>query len=279
VHKSFVAIAVIALTLASAGCVHVLQEQELLPGAHYHAEPPATPPDLTVEAADGSVLRGYSFTGADRRFVFVYFGGNGEIITADSALGGIAREHGVDLYALNYRGFAPSTGAASVEAIHVDSLRVFDAIAARPEIRGRPIVVYGYSIGTVAALTVATSRPVAGIVLQGAPTSAAEVIPKMRRAMPWYARMWVRLRPSPEVAAWRPQPIDLAPKLTAPLLSLHGTKDRVIAVKFGRKLLEAAASAKKTWCPIEDGDHMGLWSAHGAAAGKCLEAFLVEIGG
>jgi alpha-beta hydrolase superfamily lysophospholipase len=279
VVKPCTLMAVAMLSLASAGCVHIVREQELLPGGHYKPPAPATPPELTVEAADGSALRGYAFTGDDRPSVIVYFGGNGELITADSSLGEIARREGVDLYAVNYRGFSPSDGTASIQAIHDDSVRVFDAIATRPEIRGRPIVVYGYSIGTVAALTVATSRPaVAGIVLQGAPSAAAAVVPKMRRALPWYARPWVRLRAAPEVAAWKPQPIDLAPALSAPLLSIHGTKDRVIAIQFGRELFDAAGSKDKTWCPIEGGEHVGLWSAKGDEAGACLGKFLGEVG-
>jgi hypothetical protein len=278
VPKIWTPLAVVVLASASSGCVHIVREQDLLPGAHYQLAAPATPPELAIEAADGSVLRGYTFTGTNRHFVFVYFGGNAEIITPDSSLGDRAGRHGIDLYAVNYRGFPPSSGTASLEAIHDDSVLVFDAIAARPEVRGRPILVYGYSIGTLAALTVATSRPVAGVVLQGAPSSAAEVVPKMRRALPWYARMWVRLRASPEVAAFEPEPIDLAPSLTAPLLSIHGTKDVVVAMEFGREVFVAAGSERKTWCPVEGGGHMGLWAMEGSTVDGCLEKFLGELG-
>ena len=276
--KASAVLGLAALALASSSCVRIVHEQDLLPGAQMHPSPAAKPPDLEVTAADGSTLRGQAFTGDDRKFAVVYFGGNGEIITADSGLGEIARRDGLDLYAVNYRGFGPSSGAASLAAIGADSLRVFDAIAARPEIGHRPILVYGYSIGTLAALTVAADRPVAGIVLQGAPSSAKEVIPKMRRSLPWYVRGLVRLRPSPDVADSKPQPIDLVPKVKAPLLSIHGTKDVVVAIKFGRKVFDAAGSPKKTWCEIKGGEHMGLWTAHQSEAEACFEKFLGEVG-
>jgi alpha-beta hydrolase superfamily lysophospholipase len=276
--KASAVFALAALALTSFGCVRIVHEQDLLPGAQMHPPAPAKPPDLEVAAADGSTLRGQAFTGPGRKFAVVYFGGNGEIVTADSGLGEIARAHDLDLYAVNYRGFGPSAGTASLEAIATDSLRVFDAVAARPDVRGLPIVVYGYSIGALAALNVATNRPVAGVVLQGAPSSAKEVIPEMRRALPWYVRGAVRLRAAPDLAASKPQPIDLAPKLTAPLLSIHGTKDVVVAVKFGREVFDAAGSAKKTWCGIDGGEHMGLWTSFRAKADACLEKFLGEVG-
>jgi pimeloyl-ACP methyl ester carboxylesterase len=257
--------------------VRLVGERDLLPGAHLPPRFSPKPADLEVIAADGSTLRGYSFTGADRPFVVVYFGGNEEIITADSPYAGFGRRFGFDVYAVNYRGFGPSSGMASFAAIYHDSVRVYDAIAARPEVRGRPILVCGYSIGTVAALAVATARPVAGIVLQGAPSSAAEVVPKMRRALPRRVRPWVRLRPTPAVKAWRPQPIELAPQLTAPILSIHGTKDLVIAIQFGHELFDAAGSVKKTWCPVEGAGHVGLWKENGDVAGACLEKFLREV--
>jgi pimeloyl-ACP methyl ester carboxylesterase len=278
VAKASALLAIVALVLTSFGCVRIVHEQDLLPGAQMHPPPTAKPPDLEVAAADGSILRGQAFTGLDRKYVVVYFGGNGEIVTADSGLGEIARTHDFDLYAVNYRGFGPSSGTASLHAIATDSLRIFDAIAARPDIRGRPILVYGYSIGTLAALNVAANRPVAGVVLQGAPSSAKEVIPKMRRSLPWYVRGAVRLRAAPDLTASKPQPIDLAPKLTAPLLSIHGTKDVVVAIQFGREVFDAAGSAKKTWCAIDGGEHMGLWTAHRARADACLEKFLGEVG-
>jgi pimeloyl-ACP methyl ester carboxylesterase len=270
--------AAFAFLLLAAGCVHVVHEQDLLPGAQIKAPPPSIPPNLEVQAADGSTLRGYAFTGENRRAVVVYFGGNGEIVGPEGRLPVFAGRRNVDIYAVNYRGFGPSGGTASLAAIHDDSLRVFDAVAARPEVHGRPIVVYGYSIGTIAALTVATSRPVAGVILQGAPTSAKEVVPTMKNAIPAPARGVVKLRASKELASQKPQPIDLAPKLTAPLLSLHGTVDDVVAIQFGKKIFDAAKSANKTWCPVEGAGHVDLWGQHGDAARACFDRFIAGLG-
>jgi fermentation-respiration switch protein FrsA (DUF1100 family) len=87
----------------------------------------------------------------------------------------------------------------------------------------------------------------------------------------------VRLRASPSLAASKPQPIDLAPAAQAPLLSLHGRLDRIVPVRFGRKVFDAAASRDKRFCEVEGAGHNDLWTAGGEAPHDCLESFVREI--
>lgn len=275
--KRLILVAIAFVAAAASGCVHIVTERELLPGAGAVIGMPATAPNVEVATGDGQILRGHSFTGEGRRIVVIYFGGNGEIITADNGIGVLAKRHEFDAYSLNYRGYGSSGGTASLDAIQEDSLRVFDDIAARPEVRGRPIVVVGASLGAAAALEVAASRPVAGVVLEGAPNAAREVVPRMRRALPWYSRMFVRLRAAPEVVARKPQPIDLAPLVTAPLLSIHGTRDVIVAIRFGRKVFDAAGSEKKTFCAVDGAGHNDIWTSGIEGPHACLATFLREI--
>ena len=268
------------IAVVSSGCVRRVKEADLLPGARAaKGVPQGTVPNLLIAASDGSTLRGYAFTSPDSRFAMVYFGGNGEIIQPNSPIAALARRHHFDAYAVNYRGFGPSEGAASLGAILSDSLKIFDFVAARPELQGRPILVYGFSIGSIAALEVATQRTVAGVILQSAPSAASAVIPTWRPLLPWFARPFVWLRADEQVAAFRPQPIDLANRVTAPLLAIHGTADRIIAIRFGEEVFAAAPSANKTFCRIEGGDHNDLWSVGGEQPHQCLDAFLEGIAG
>ena len=262
-----------ALALTLTGCVHRVSEQQLLVGPRlpYDAATAARP-DLEV-AVPGAVLRGTAVLTPGSRMAVVYFGGNAQIVGPDAAVARLAARHRFDLYGVNYRGYGPSEGTPSLRVIAEDALAVFDHVAGRPEVSGKKLLVWGYSLGTLPALAVAVERPVAGVILQGSPTSARDAVPRFRRGIPWPQRALVRLRATPELADARPQPIDLAPRVRAPLLSLHGTRDEVVSIRLGRRLFQALASQEKTFCEVPGGGHDALWS-QGEVPHQCLQRFL-----
>lgn len=268
---------VLAAATAGTACVHMIGEKDVLMGGRPPTRPAPAATSLEVSTDDGAVLRGCLFRHEKSRFVVLYFGGNNEWVTPNSWIGPHGRRHGFDVYAVNYRGYGPSDGVSSLGALEADGLQVFDAVASRPEVGGRPVVVYGVSLGAVVALHVAAHRDVAGVVLEAPPTDMASNVPRARRALPWYIRPFVRLRAAPELAQRKPQPIDLARSVKKPLLVIHGTRDRVIAFRFGQELHDAAGSADKSLCPVERADHNTIWRAGSHAPHECLARFLDDL--
>ncbi len=232
---------------------------------------------LEVPVAPGVTLRGVTVRRPDARLAVLYFGGNGEIVGPDAGILWLARQHPFDVYAVNYRGFGPSDGEASLDAVIGDGVAIFDAVAARPEIAGRPILVYGFSLGSCPALTVAGAREVAGIVLQSPPDAAAEVVPHLTSLLPWYLRRIARLAPAPEVAAREDQPVLLAPRVRAPLLVLHGDADLSVPIACGRAVFAAAGSGEKEFVAVPGGGHIDLWEAGGEALHARFAGFLDRI--
>lgn len=260
----------------------VLEERDLLPGSRGGrptARGSADGVGLELEVAPGITLRGVASRRPDARAAVVYFGGNGEIVGPDAGIVRLARSHPFDAYAVNYRGFGPSDGVASLDAVTGDAVAVFDAIAARPENEDRPILVYGFSLGTCPALTVAGLRPVSGIVLQSPPSTAAEVVPHLTTLLPWYLRRLARLALAPTVAARDDQPLLLAPLASAPLLVMHGDADRSVPIDFGRQVFEAAGSADKEWIGVPGAGHIDLWEVGGEALHRRFDGFLEKVTG
>ena len=68
-----------------------------------------------------------------------------------------------DVFAFHYRGYAPSAGRPSAEALIADAPLIHDLAAAR--FPGRPIVAVGFSIGSAVAASLARHRPLAGLIL------------------------------------------------------------------------------------------------------------------
>ena len=80
----------------------------------------------------------------------------------------------VEVWVMNYPGFGKSDGPASLGLIPQASLATYDLL--RQGSDGKPIILKGYSMGTMAALCVAARRPCAGIILQSPPPLQQEII-------------------------------------------------------------------------------------------------------
>ena len=128
-----------------------------------------------------------------------------------------------------------------------DSLRLMAWLEQRGVAPGRTLL-YGESLGTGLAvkLAAAAAQPYAGVVLEAPYTSIAAVA----QSHYWYVpALWL------VKDKW-----DAASKvanLRAPLLVVHGERDRTVPTKFGRALYERALEPKTAlWLPV--GNHNDL---------------------
>ena len=209
--------------------------------------------------SDGPALRGWLFTPPDVRRHMVHFYGNGEIAAATQVVGRmiyLACELQCEILVMDYRGYGFTAGKPSFDALQRDALRGYDFMAQRAS--GRGALVYGLSIGAVASVHVAAQRRAAGLILQAPPTAAAEIIPGFREMIPIPVRWFLRVRPSRELLDLRPQPVETIARVTCPLLVIHGAEDRIIPIRFGRRMYEAAGSKSKRFVEAPRAGHNNL---------------------
>jgi pimeloyl-ACP methyl ester carboxylesterase len=121
---------------------------------------------LQVKTADGHILQGVHIPPADKssrdKTLIVGFGGNawnGEDVAA--YLHDLYPD--ADVVAFHYRGYRPSTGKPSAEALLADAPLVFDAAVGR--VPAERTVAVGFSIGTGVAASLANRRSVHGMIL------------------------------------------------------------------------------------------------------------------
>jgi pimeloyl-ACP methyl ester carboxylesterase len=126
---------------------------------------PARAEQLSVATSDGHELRGI-YIPADEadpsRTLILGFGGNawnGQDVT--EYLHELYPEH--DVIAFHYRGYKPSTGRPSAEALIDDAPLVFDAATGR--VQPARVIAVGFSIGTGIAAQLSAKRELAGLVL------------------------------------------------------------------------------------------------------------------
>ncbi len=153
---------------------------------------------------------------------------------------------GLGVFFASYRGYGGNPGRPSEEGLTADALSVMAHLTDRG-IPAERIVLYGESLGTGLAIKLAAGRPVAGLILEAPPGSIAE----LAQAHYWYVpAKWLLLD------QWNA--IDLMDQVTAPLLLMHGEADRVVPVRFGRRVYEAATGPKEALF-LEQGGHADLY--------------------
>lgn len=144
----------------------------------------------------------------------------------------------VEIWGMNYPGFGGSTGPARLSRIGPAALTAFDEL--QRNANARPILVYGASLGSAAALHVAASRPVSGLILHNPPPLREMIL----RQFGWW-NLWLLAGP---VALQIPRDLDSianAKASQAPAIFLLAERDEVVAPRFHRLVVDAYAGEKR----------------------------------
>ena len=152
---------------------------------------PASTQRLEVRTPDGESLAGVRIPSqgatADGAPTLLGFGGNAWNAEATALTLHALFPHR-NVVAFHYRGYAPSTGRPSAQALFSDSLMIFDHLVQTQA--GEPILPVGFSIGAAVAAYLARHRPVAGLILV-TPFDSLEAV---ARDLYWWAPVGLLLR-------------------------------------------------------------------------------------
>lgn len=144
----------------------------------------------------------------------------------------------VEVWMVNYPGYGGSTGPATLASIPPAALAVYDEVQKRAG--GRPIFAAGNSLGTTAALYLATQRPIAGLILQNPPAIKSLILSNYG----WW-NLWLLAGP---IAAHVPTELDSpanAAKVKVPALFLLATDDNFVVPENQNKVVNAFAGPKQ----------------------------------
>jgi uncharacterized protein len=156
-------------------------------------------------------------------------------------------DRAVEIWGMNYPGFGGSTGPARLSRIGPAALAAFDEL--KRQAGGRPIVLFGASIGATAALHVAAQRSETRLILHNPPPLRQMIL----RQFGWW-NLWLLAGP---VALQIPRDLDSlsnAKAIHAPAIFLLAEKDEVVAPRFHRLVVDAYAGEKRV-IPLRDAYH------------------------
>lgn len=227
---------------------------------------------VQVETADGITLHGWYLSpegdpGLARGALvptLIWFYGNAENVAFLAPVIGTLRPPGYAMLILDYRGYGQNGGRSNEAGLYQDADAAWDYLLSRPEVDPHRIAVFGRSLGSVPALYLADTRPVAAVILDSPFTTA--------RAM---ARVHYRLFPSFLVRSAMDN-LARASRLTAPLLVIHGAEDRIAPTRMGRALAEAGRA--QVFYEIPGAGHNDVYEMAGARYRETIHEFLGAVG-
>ncbi len=202
---------------------------------------------VTTETADGLRLDHWYRPPVDGQApVMVVFHGNaGHIGDRVSKLAEFL-EAGFGVLIAGYRGYGGNPGRPSEEDLTGDARVLLDWLAGQGIAPARTVL-YGESLGTGIAVKMAAERPAAAVILESPYTSIAYVA----QMHYWYLpARWLLLD------KWNS--MDHIGRIEAPLLVVHGARDRTIPARYGRRLFEAAPDPKELFV-LDQGTHNDLY--------------------
>ncbi len=180
------------------------------------------------------------------KFTIVFFQGNAGHLGYRNYKVRPWLDAGYGVLMVGYRGFG-NPGKPSEQGFYNDARAALDALKAK-KVPEQNIVLYGESMGTGVAVEMATEYHAAGLLLESPYTSVPDVGADRYPLVP--VRMLVTDK------------YDSLAKIKdvhMPLLLMHGERDHVVPVKFGRQLFEAANEPKQAeWVP--DAGHNDVYN-------------------
>ena len=152
-----------------------------------------------------------------------------------------------------YRGFGGNPGRPSEAGFYSDARAALDFLAEQG-IAAERIVLYGESLGTGVAVQMAVERDCAALVLEAPYTSVAAVAQSRYWMFPVRALVLDRFDSLSKIA-----------RVRCPVFIMHGERDRIIPIRYGRALFQAASEPKDARWFVE-GNHTNFDEFGGPAA-------------
>ena len=250
-------VVVLALTLTMGGCTNLFfQPHRVLVvsperfGLDYE--------DITFASSDGVSLHAWFLKARGTAIgTILFLHGNAENISTHIGSVYWLPELGYNVFLLDYRGYGASGGTPSLEGALRDIEDSLSLLAARPDVRGENLVVFGQSLGGSLAIdAVARSRQrdrVRALIVEGAFASFRDIA---RERLAGFWLTWPLQYPLSWTVRDDYSPIrDIASIQPIPVLIVHGTRDSIVPVGDAERLFGAAREPKELWI-IPDAGHI-----------------------
>ena len=190
--------------------------------------------DIWFTSSDSVRLHGWLIPASSPDRLLLFCHGNAGNISHRLENVRLLHNMGISVFIFDYRGYGRSHGSINEKGFYLDSEAAYEVARLWAEKHRAKLVVFGRSLGGIAATHLGATKKCDGLILEstftnmGAMASAHYPLPFAERLLKH------RLNAVGEIVQVR-----------VPVLFFHGDKDRIVPIKLGRELFEAAPDPKE----------------------------------
>lgn len=161
----------------------------------------------------------------------LFFHGNGDSLAGSQEATRFLAAQGYGLLLPEYRGYGSNSGSPSEEGLYRDARAALQWLAGQGVMPERTIVI-GNSLGSGVATEIAAAYRVGALVLVSGFTSLTDVV---QAQVPFVPARWLLLD--------RYDNLRKMPRVSCPILILHGEADTLVPAQHGKALAQAGRNA------------------------------------
>ncbi|NJP08523.1 MAG: alpha/beta hydrolase [Leptolyngbyaceae cyanobacterium RU_5_1] len=211
---------------------------------------------LKLLTSDGEQISALYLPNSQATYTLLYSHGNGSDLGDIRPLLAAVQRIGFAVFAYDYRGYGTSQGSPSEQNTYRDIDAAYHYLTTSLQVPPDRIILYGNSVGAGPSIDLASRQPVAGLIVEGAFTSAFRVMTRI-----------------PILPFDRFNNIHKIKSVRCPVLVVHGTDDAVIPFHHGQTLFNHANQPKQ-FLVIEGANHNDLAEVAGIRYSNSLQEFI-----
>lgn len=212
-----------------------------------------------IPMADGRRIAAMYYERPGSEFTVLFSHGNAEDIGQNRDFFAMLNRWGYSVLAYDYPGYGLSEGRPTEEGAYQAIESAYAYLVETLGTEPNAVIALGRSVGSGAAVHLATGAPLAGLVLESGFVSAFRVVTR------------ARILPGDKFVN-----IDKIGEVRCPVLVVHGLADDVVPARHGRALYDAANEPKRfLW--VEEAGHNDLVLVAGIRYRRAMEEFSTLI--
>lgn len=220
--------------------------------------------DCWITTEDSIKLHGWYASSNNAIATLVIAHGNAGNISYRLELLSALQRSGFNVMMFDYRGYGRSDGSPSEDGIYKDGKAAFDYVLHLPRVDSQRIILWGTSLGGAVAIDIALHRPAAGLILESTFTSIKDM-----------AAIHYPFLPARYLLRTKLNSIDKISQVHIPVLIIHGTRDGIVPIRFGKELF-AVANEPKEFYEIPNADHNNTYFVGGTQYFQRIRAFVLK---
>jgi pimeloyl-ACP methyl ester carboxylesterase len=223
--------------------------------------------EIFVTSSAGDEIHGLYWPAESGRPTLLYLHGNAQSVYEWAMVRPELAPLDCGLLLIDYPGYGKSSGKPTEDGLYAAAQAAYQWLVYDQHVAADQIVVLGKSLGGGVATELASTQPIAGLILESTFCSVVHVAKKLYPFVP--AGMIFKTE--------RFDSLDRIPTIGAPTLVVHGDCDELIPAAQGQTLFDAAGEPKSLYM-VPGAGHNNVADTAGPSYGHTIREWMNTLG-